>query len=107
MAIRLLPFRQYSEHEVVNLFSALVANDKLSDSGNGDAGVFVKVTNGNANDPTEYITSSYLGKTDYPFVGRDQYPQVPLKVDAGASGDMILGVTLNQTALHDENGEKR
>ena len=106
MAIRLLPFRQYSEHEVVNLFSSLAANDKLSDSGNGDAGVFVKVTNGNANDPTEYITSSYLGKTDYPFVGRDQYPQVPLKVDAGASGDMILGVTLNQTALHDENGEK-
>tara|TARA_A100001037_G_C14979723_1_gene557495 strand:- start:87 stop:791 length:705 start_codon:yes stop_codon:yes gene_type:complete len=106
MAIRLLPFRQYSEHEVVNLFSSLAANDKLSDSGNGDAGVFVKVTNGNANDPTEYITSSYLGKTDYPFVGRDQYPQVPLKVDAAGSGDMVLGVTLNQTALHDENGEK-
>ena len=83
MAIRILPFRQYSEHEVVNLFSALVANDKLSTQGNGDAGVFVKVTNGNANDPTEYITSSYLGKTDYPFVGRDQYPQVPLKESSG------------------------
>lgn len=106
MAIRLLPFRQYSEHEVVNLFSSLTANEKLSDSGNADAGVFVKVTNGNANDPTEYIDSSYLGKTDYPFVGRDQYPQVPLKIDAGASGDMILGVTLNQTALKDENDEK-
>ena len=106
MAIRLLPFRQYSEHEVVNLFSSLNANATLATAGTADAGVFVKVTNGNANDPTEYITSDYLGKTDYPFVGRDQYPQVPLKVDAGASGDMILGVTLLQTALRDENDEK-
>ena len=106
MAIRLLPFRQYSEHEVVNLFSSMVANATLATQGDGDAGVFVKVSNGNANDPTQYVTSSYLGKTDYPFVGRDQYPEVPLKVEAGASGDMILGVTLNQTALRDENDEK-
>jgi hypothetical protein len=107
MAIRLLPFRQYAEEDVVNLFANESANDKVTDPGNGDAGVFVKVSAGDFSaDPVGYETNSYLGKTDYPFIGRNQYPTVPLKVTAAASGDSCVGVTLLQTALKDENDEK-
>lgn len=107
MAIRLLPFRQYAEEDVVNLFASSAANDKVSDSGDGDAGVFVKVSAGDFGaDPVGYETNSYLGKTDYPFIGRNQYPVVPLKVEAAKSGDACVGVTLLQTAQKDENDEK-
>jgi hypothetical protein len=107
MAIRLLPFRQYAEEDVVNLFANTDSNDKVSDSGNGDAGVFVKVSAGDFSaDPVGYESNSYLGKTDYPFIGRNQYPVVPLKVTAASAGDSCLGVTLFQTALKDENDEK-
>jgi len=107
MAIRLLPFRQYAEEDVVNLFASTEANDKVSDSGDGDAGVFVKVSAGDFGaDPVGYESNSYLGKTDYPFIGRNQYPVVPLKVEAAGSGDACVGITLLQTAQTDENGEK-
>jgi hypothetical protein len=107
MAIRLLPFRQYAEEDVVNLFANDSANNQVSDSGNGDAGVFVKVSAGDFSaDPVGYESNSYLGKTDYPFIGRNQYPVVPLKVTAAAAGDSCVGVTLLQTAMKDENDEK-
>jgi hypothetical protein len=107
MAIRLLPFRQYAEEDVVNLFANEGVNDKVIDSGAGDAGVFVKVSAGDFSaDPVGYSDNSYLGKTDYPFIGRNQYPSVPLKVTAAAAGDSCLGITLLQTALKDENDEK-
>jgi hypothetical protein len=107
MAIRLLPFRQYAEEDVVNLFASTAANDKVSDSSDGDAGVFVKVSAGDFGaDPVGYETNSYLGKTDYPFIGRNQYPVVPLKVEAASSGDACVGITLLQTAQKDENDEK-
>lgn len=107
MAIRLLPFRQYAEEDVVNLFANDSANDKVTDSGAGDAGVFVKVSAGDFSaDPVGYEDNSYLGKTDYPFIGRNQYPTVPLKVTAAAAGESCVGVTLLQTALKDENEEK-
>ena len=107
MSIRLLPFRQYAEEDVVNLFANDDANNSVTDSGNGDAGVFVKVSAGDFGlDPVQYETNSYLGKTDYPFIGRDQYPVVPLKVGAASAGDSCVGVTLLQTAQYDENGEK-
>lgn len=110
MAIRLLPFRQYAEEDVVNLFasSAACASVLASDANDGDAGVFVKVSAGDFGaDPVGYVdNSSYLGKTDYPFIGRNQYPVVPLKVEAAESGDACVGITLLQTAQADENGEK-
>jgi len=107
MAIRILPFRQYAEEDVVNLFANSAANNAVTDSGDGDAGVFVKVSAGDLSlDPIQYETNSYLGKTDYPFIGRDQYPVVPLKVAAATTGDAVLGMTLLQTAQYDENGEK-
>jgi len=107
MAIRLLPFRQYAEEDVVNLYASTEANNKVADTGDGDAGVFVKVSAGDFGaDPVGYVENTYLGETDYPFIGRNQYPTVPLKVVAATAGDPVLGVTLLQTAQFDENGEK-
>ena len=108
MAIRILPFRQYAEQDVVNLYSMDAANAQVDTAqGDGDAGIFVKVSAGDFSlDPVQYASNSYLGKTDYPFIGRDQYPSVPLKISAATSGSAVLGVTLLQTALADENGEK-
>ena len=110
MALRILPFRQYSDHDVVNMY-AVIGSDVLTsttDTGAGDAGVFVKVSDGNFdNDPVTYQTNSYLGKTDYPFVGTtDMYPEVNLKITGSTSGEIPLGMTLYQTAKNDENGEK-
>ena len=107
MAIRLLPFRQYAEEDVVNLYASTEANASVTSSSDGDAGVFVKVSAGDFGaDPVGYADNGYLGYTDYPFIGRNQYPTVPLKVVAATAGDPVLGVTLLQTAQNDENGEK-
>lgn len=122
MAIRLLPFRDYNEHDVVNLFKS--AGNKgefidLSDSSKrstaqGDAGVFVKVSNGALNpggadwDPVDVTTNadSLLGKTNYPHVGRNVYPQATLSVTGVEQcTDQCLGITLRQTVEKDENGE--
>ena len=76
-------------------------------NGNGSAGVFVKVNAGNLDlDPITYASHSYLGKTDYPFLGAAQYPSVPLTFTAATNDAPVLGITLNQTLAFDENGEK-
>lgn len=107
--LRLLPFRQYNEHDVVNMFALQDADvlESTTGDGKGSNGVFVKITNGNLDqDVITYGSSDYLGKTDYPFVGSDMYPTNPLEIAAAASGEAPLGLTLNQTAKTDENGEK-
>jgi hypothetical protein len=107
MALRLYPFRQYSEHDVINMYANQVVDDNPSTNGNGSAGVLVKVLSGNMQKDTfDLIGSDYLGKTDYPFLGADKYPVVPLRVVAATTGNGVLGVTLNQTLKNDENGEK-
>ena len=76
-------------------------------SGDGDDGVFVKVSSGDLNqDPVEYVSNSHLGKTDYPDLGYNLIPTVPNKVAAADSASRAIGLTLAQTALADENGEK-
>lgn len=109
MALRILPFRQYAEQDVINLYALAGAdiNAQLDTKGNGDAGVFVKVHAGDLDGgPVEYNSSTYLGKTDYPYVGRDYYPNNVLQIATAGTGDAVLGMTLNQTAKADENGEK-
>ena len=110
MALRILPFRQYSDHDVVNLFSVIASdvNTATTDSGAGDAGLFVKVADGNFdNDPVTYQTNSYLGDTSYPFLGTtEMYPEVNHKITGAKGEDHCLGMTLFQTAKNDENGEK-
>lgn len=106
--LRILPFRQYDENDVINLFALdeASANESLTDTGAGDAGVFVKVSAGDFDkDPVSYSDNSYLGKTDYPFI-KAQYPSVNLECSPAISGDSCLGITLRQTAKYDENGEK-
>ena len=128
MALRLLPFRDYSEHEVVNLFAynatttagaantAIDLSDSTDNSTDCDAGVFVKVNAGQLNssstdwDPVDVDSTthgSYLGKTDFPHVGANYYPTNNLTVTATtAVTDNCVGITLRQTAQKDENGEK-
>ena len=115
MGLRLLPFRQYNEHDVINIFSFDPAIVQSSSSSNGatDNGIIVKVAdNGKGSfnqDTITYGTDSYLGKTDYPFVGADMYPKNPLHITGTEHNQIaqnVLGVTLLQTAKEDENGEK-
>ena len=107
MALRLYPFRQYNETDVINLFANQIVDDSPTTNGNGSAGVMVKVLSGNLNQDTfDLIGSDYLGKTDYPFLGADKYPTVPLRFQPATTEAPVLGVTLNQTLKNDENGEK-
>lgn len=113
MALRILPFRQYNEHNVVNLYaldgSATIPGD-LATEGDGDAGILVKIKAGDFDKGIEYdFSQGYLGKTDYPHVGANGYPKVTgmtFEPTTGTEDTGVLGITLRQTATHDENGEK-
>ena len=110
MSLRLYPFRQYSDVDVINMFASDTVDATPSTNGNGSAGVFVKVSAGNLDlDPISYTATDItntLGKTDYPFLGAVQYPAVPLQFTAATAGVPVLGMTLNQTLATDENGER-
>lgn len=92
MTIR--PFRDYSEHEVVNLFAL---------QGEGNKGTFVTaVGNGfDLNTPSAFDENSFIaGTVSSRF-------NVPHKVEAAPSGTapaMILGMTLKDVKSVDENG---
>jgi len=89
------------------MYANQVVDDNPTTNGNGSAGVLVKVLSGNMQKDTfDLIGSTYLGKTDYPFLGADKYPVVPLRVVAATTGSAVLGGTLTQTLQNDENGEK-
>ena len=118
MAHRLLPFRQYDENDVVNLFAldadstsggGLKAIQPGTDSINAD-GVLVGVSagnlGGNAGEDVVDVSEDnrFMASYNSP-VGRNPYPTNSLKVKPGASGAAALGVTLCQTLSVDENGE--
>lgn len=109
MALRILPFRQYNEHNVVNLYaldgSATIPGD-LATNGDGDAGLLVSIKNGDFDKGIDYTSDTYLGKTDYPHIGANGYPKVTGMTFEPCGGSNPLGITLRQTATHDENGEK-
>lgn len=103
--IRLLPYRQVDDQFVINMFSTVAANDMPTDT-DADAGMVVKVSANDLDQPTiQLANNSLLGKTDYPYVARNQYPSVPMKVEACGASDVPLGITLAQTLIKDENGE--
>ncbi len=110
MSLRLYPFRQYSDVDVINMFASDTVDATPFTNGNGSAGVFVKVSAGNLDlDPIQYTATDItntLGKADYPFLGAAQYPAVPLQFTAATAGTPVLGMTLNQTLAADENGER-
>lgn len=99
---RLLPFRDYDEHEVINLFSF--------DADSGEAGSLVKVAAGNLTlDPVSYVTRNTAngGWASYTHT-TSRYPEVPLKVTLAGATDTgnILGIMLRDVRETDENGEK-
>lgn len=126
---KLLPFRSYKEEDVVNLFSlhpmyaseSTNLNSQNEIRNGGAAGTFVKVENGNFNqDVVDYQHPDFLGKNNQnglnragvsnsrplPFVQSDTHPVNPLTLMPTDGNDMPLGITLNTTAIGDENGEK-
>ena len=124
MAIRLLPFRDYDEHDVVNLFKSAgtleqfidLSTDGRRSTPQGDAGVFVKVSAGTLNadgtswDPIDIDAKngadSLLGKTDYPNVAKNFYPEAALSFQPlDGAEDECIGITLRQTVARDELGE--
>lgn len=109
MALRILPFRQYDENDVINLYSLdeTIPADPSADGVNA-AGVVVKITAGVMGDGVISLEdNTYLGKKYSAPVGQNKYPSNPLKVKAADNAsDSALGITLRQTLSHDENGEK-
>lgn len=108
MALRLLPFRQYDEQDVINLFKFEGdLEGGAPDTTTADSGMLVKVSDSDlSKDPIEYLGShSLLGSSGYPHVARNGMPQVPLTCEAASKTDVAIGITLNQTLTHDENGE--
>jgi len=112
MALRLLPFRQYVEQDVINLYSldtdglTAALGNPATDGGNA-AGTLVEITSGDFDKGIEYTSDSYLGKTDYPHIGGNGYPKVTgMQVKPHDGTGAALGFTLRQTLTHDENGEK-
>lgn len=106
MAYRLLSYENVDPHDIIEFFAVDAPNDKITDSGSGDNGVFVKVSNGDLNQSTPAAVAgvNVLGKTNFPYVGYNKYFTSPLTVTAATSGDLPLGITLKQTAVRDENG---
>ena len=108
MANRLLPFRQYDENDVINLFANATVDSKPSTNGNGSAGVFVTINEGDfSNDPIKY-TDHDGGYATFDHT-KNQYPVVPMSVTAAAVGSIagkVIGITLKQTLEKDENEEK-
>lgn len=121
MAKRILPYRDYSEHDVVNMFSLEVGGgDSLSgwveaSSGKWDSGVVVSVSAGalpgevselRADTPDnlrDYLGASFTGA----HIGFNGYPANTGMTVAPADGTgRALGITLRETLAFDENGEK-
>jgi hypothetical protein len=130
MAKRILPYRDYSEHDVVNLFSldvsdaALTAYDtELSgfleaESGEWDSGVVVSVYAGELPGDLPDVRATTLAATDKlqkylsganlenAYVGINAYPSNGMTVRPASAGSRGLGITLRETLAYDENGEK-
>ena len=120
MAKRILPYRDYSEHDVVNLFALDVTGKTLSSfvsngTGDFDAGVVVSVSAGalpgevselRATTPDnlrDYLGASFSGA----HIGFNGYPANTGMTVAPADGSArALGITLRETLAFDENGEK-
>ena len=114
MAHRLLPFRQYSDHEVINLFSVnlkglttSLKEMKPNDDGINADGVLVEIDKGNMyeNDVVSVTEDSrFQGGFSSP-IGQNPYPTVPLQVVPVVTDTDCIGMTLAQTLSHDENAE--
>jgi len=93
---RLLPFRQYSEHDVINMYAL--------DTATGQAGSLVRVSEADLNKETVELVN--YGFTNQMGHATSLYPQVPLKLTkVTATGQAVLGIMLRDVRTVDENGE--
>lgn len=100
MAHSLRPFRQYDEHDVVNLFAY------SGDSTNVAAGKAVKIVgSGFYASNTDPVADLGDVGADFANTVSNRYGAAP-KVAAALSGDAVLGLTLMPIRETDENGEK-
>jgi hypothetical protein len=97
MASKLLPFRDYDEHEVINLF-------KFNGTIPADQGTVVKVSTGwNQSQETELLGA--VGKS-YANTVSDRYGVTASVAVAGTGDANPLGILLHSVKEEDENGEK-
>ena len=93
---KLLPFRQYDDNDVVNMFSY--------DGGEVGAGLLVKITSADLNaDAVQYGEGGFLNTIGN---ATSMFASVPHKVQLADSGDAALGILLRDVREEDENGEK-
>ena len=97
---RLLPFREYSENDVINMYSL--------DAATGEAGSLVGVSAANLDDDPVTMglrgdSNAYLNTIGNAY---SPYPSVPLKVTKVTdTGEAILGIMLRDIRTTDENGQ--
>tara|TARA_Y100001937_G_scaffold66048_2_gene90355 strand:- start:2121 stop:2771 length:651 start_codon:yes stop_codon:yes gene_type:complete len=121
MAKRILPYRDYSEHDVINGFSLDTANSTLStwvpnntSNSEHDAGVVVCVSAGSlpGDSPAHQKDSGdklrdYLGASfSSASIGYSSYPYNDMLVVPASGQAPALGITLRESLAFDENGEK-
>lgn len=100
---RLAPFRDYDEHDVINLFAWDSASAPTSFAGRIVAGTVVKVKTGFSN-TAELSMLGDVGAS-YDNVVSQRYG-VPAEITAAGEADAApLGLMLFDVSEHDENGE--
>jgi len=124
---KLLPFRQYDEKDVINLFSLDVSgqastkytalspdNLGVNNGGNWSGTLVVPQSDSTklgGDEPTRTY-DSYLGKIgnenqgNYTYQQGVFYPSAPMQVSIGSVDVRALGLTLRPTMAWDENDEK-
>lgn len=97
----MLPFRQYSDNDVVNMFALEDASTSIG------AGTVVKVKN-TTNGLNADFAHGQNGENYLNVQGNAYSPEIvnPLKVLKAGDGDVALGITLRDVRETDENGEK-
>lgn len=95
---KLLPFRQYDDNDVINMFAY--------DGVDVGAGTIVKVSAANLDDDLIDLVDG--GDAFLTSQGNAYSPLAvnPLRVDAADSGDAALGILVRDIRDTDENGEK-
>ena len=96
MASKLLPFRQISENDVVNLFAY--------DGSDADRGLIVKLDTGLGWNHEDNLETSAL-PTSYTNTLSERY-SVKARVETCTSGDVPFGMLMYDVKETDENGEK-
>jgi len=107
MAEKLRPFRDYSEHDVINLFSfndTAVILDTTA-AGIVNAGSCVKVKTGWSNDAETTDMIDDVGASYNNTVSQRWGVAANVEYTDGGQDETVLGITLFDVREYDENGE--